>query len=107
MKIWLDDIRTPPDGSWKWFKTAEDAIDWFRLNHDVWDVEILSLDNDLGEGRDEGYKVLDWLEEKKFYVPNFVVPKKIQVHSANPVARGRMEQSIERMVGSNRYRRKI
>ena len=54
MKIWLDDIRTPPDGSWKWLKTAEDVIDWFRLNHDVWDVEILSLDNDLGEGRDEG-----------------------------------------------------
>ena len=107
MKIWLDDIKTPPAGGWKWLKTAEDVIDWFRLNHDVWDVEILSLDNDLGEGRDEGYKVLDWLEEKKFYVPNFVVPKKIQVHSANPVARRRMEQSIERMVGSNRYRRKI
>ena len=107
MKIWLDDIRTPPDGSWKWLKTAEDVIDWFRLNHDVWDVEILSLDNDLGEGLDEGYKVLDWLEEKKFYVPNFVVPKKIQIHSADPVARRRMEQSIERMVGSNRYRRKI
>ena len=56
MKIWLDDIRTPPDWSWKWLKTAEDAIDWFRLNHDVWDVEILSLDNDLGEGLDDGYK---------------------------------------------------
>ena len=96
MKIWLDDIRTPPDGSWKWFKKAEDVIDWFRLNHDVWDVEILSLDNDLGEGCDEGYKVLDWLEEKKFYVPNFVVPKKIRVHSANPVARRRMEQIIEK-----------
>lgn len=96
MKIWLDDIRTPPDGSWKWLKTAEDVINWFRLNHDVWDVEILSLDNDLGEGLDEGYKVLDWLEEKKFYVPNFVVPKKIQVHSSNPVARRRMEQIIEK-----------
>ena len=65
MKIWLDDTRTPPDGSWKWLKTAEDVIDWFRLNHDVWDVEVLSLDNDLGEGCDEGYKVLDWLEKKE------------------------------------------
>ena len=96
MKIWLDDIRTPPDGSWKWLKTAEDVIDWFRLNHDVWDVEVLSLDNDLGEGRDEGYKVLDWLEKMKFHTLNFIVPKKIQVHSANPVARRRMEHIIEK-----------
>lgn len=96
MKIWLDDMRTPPDSGWKWFKTANDVMDWFRLNHDVHEVEILSLDNDLGEDQVEGYKILDWLEEKKFFVPDFIFPHKIQVHSANPVARRRMEQVIKK-----------
>ena len=27
MKIWVDDIRTPPDDTWEWVKTSQEAID--------------------------------------------------------------------------------
>ena len=60
-------------------------------------IEVLSLDNDLGEGLEEGYKVLDWLEEKAFGEPLFTIPMDIKVHSANPVARKRMETIIKKL----------
>lgn len=97
MKIWLDDLREPPTDEWVWCNATHSVETLLSLSNNAhFDVEVLSLDNDLGEGRDEGYRVLDWLEEKKFHNPNFTVPKKIQVHSANPVARRRMEQIIEK-----------
>lgn len=96
IKIWLDDVRTPPSEGWTWCKTVNEVEAMIALNNKYCTIEVLSLDNDLGEGKDEGYKVLDWLEEKKFHTLNFIVPKKIQVHSANPVARRRMEQIIEK-----------
>ena len=58
--------------------------------------EFLSLDNDLGEGLAEGYKVLDWLEEE-FYVNNFPLPKIILVHSANSAAMMRMNSVISKL----------
>ena len=96
MKIWLDYLRTPPSEEGTWCKNTTEVKALLSLSNSRWDVEVLSLDNDLGEGLDEGYTVLDWLEEKKFRNPNFAVPKKIQIHSANPVARKRMEQIIEK-----------
>jgi hypothetical protein len=53
-------------------------------------VEI-SLDNDLGDGRMEGYQVLDWLE-------SLLIPVEfgIHIHSANSVARERMRAIIQR-----------
>ena len=47
-------------------------------------IEIISLDNDLGEREKEGYKVLDWLESLQK-----PVDFSIHIHSANPVARER------------------
>lgn len=96
MKIWLDDLRTPPSEEWTWCKNTTEVKALLSLSNSRWDVEILSLDNDHGEDKIEGYRVLDWLEEKKFFVPGFVFPHKIRIHSANPVARRRMEQIIEK-----------
>ena len=54
-------------------------------------IEIISLDNDLGEGLEEGYKVLDWLE-------SLLIPVEfgIHIHTSNSVARERMRAIIER-----------
>ena len=54
-------------------------------------IEIISLDNDLGEREKEGYKVLDWLESLQK-----PVDFSIHIHSANPVARERMRAIIQR-----------
>ena len=90
-KIWLDDIRPAPDKTWIHEETAEDMIALMRQILD-WglEIEIISLDNDLGKGRMEGYKVLDWLESLMIPV-NF----EIHIHSANPVARERMRTIIQ------------
>lgn len=54
-------------------------------------IEIISLDNDLGDLEKEGYKVLDWLESLQK-----PIDFSIHIHSANPVARERMRAIIRR-----------
>ena len=44
MKLWLDDVRKPPDDSWTWCRSAEDAI-VFARGHEC---EKWALDYDLG-----------------------------------------------------------
>ena len=97
-RLWLDDVRSIP--TWMdnpncvWYIRAEDMIgDMKRLNKlfSLSDIEYISLDNDLGEGRMEGYKVLDWLESLQ--IP---IPFGIHIHTSNSVARERMRAIIQR-----------
>lgn len=95
INIFLDDLRETPDGFERTYNVA-DTIKSLVLNHN--NVNILSLDNDLGENEVEGYKVLDWLEKEVFENGNVkFLPKTIRVHSANPVAAKRMKNIIERL----------
>jgi hypothetical protein len=77
MRIYMDDARTTPEG-WTRTYTVEETIAFL----DTRLVTHLSLDNDLGEGQQEGYKVLDWLEEQVFTDMSFPVPE-VTVHSSN------------------------
>lgn len=90
MKIWIDDIRTPPDDDWKWAKTSDNAIQWLiaaeSLGHTV---EVMSLDHDLG-GDDTTRFVVLWLCENGGW------PVEVRVHSSNPVGREWLEGMIER-----------
>lgn len=73
----MDDARTTPTG---WDRTYTVAETIARL--ETRQVTHLSLDNDLGEGQDEGYKVLDWLEEQIYNDMTFPMPE-VTVHSSN------------------------
>lgn len=110
MKIWLDDLRDPvifgenfdvPTRAvkvlmahgregWVWVKTVEAAQDLLERGN----VDVLSCDNDLGAGLTEGYKLLDWLEEKTFSMPDFQIPKYIYVHSDDMAKLNAMQQAI-------------
>ena len=110
MKLWLDDLRDPvtfgenftvPNravrvlmnhgrGGWTWVYTVEAAQAALQEGS----VEVLSCDNDLGSGLTEGYKLLDWLEEKAFTDPDFPIPKHIYVHSDDMAKVGAMQQAI-------------
>lgn len=97
-RLWLDDVRPIPkwmkNSDCIWYNTAEAMIaDMDRLNRffSLDDIELISLDNDLGEGGIEGYRVLDWLESLQIPI-NFG----IHVHTANPVAAERMRAIIRR-----------
>ncbi len=89
MKVYLDDIRTPPDEGWVLVPTTRAAIDLLASGA----VTHVSLDNDLGEGEPEGYLVANWLERRVLTDPAFPIPV-VTVHSANPVARQRMQAAI-------------
>ena len=112
MKLWLDDVRPAPEG-YIWVKTVDEAIyeliryqkeadfcwqhyilgisdkETLERHLKVWCIEEVSCDNDLGEYEVEGYKLLDWLEATGRAYP-------IHIHSANPVARQRMQAIIQR-----------
>lgn len=114
VKLWLDDMRRPPDDNWAWCKTVDEAKAILMTMR----VEEASLDHDLGAcatclgGKDAeewlmdhnmqsmpncdhfgtGYTLVCWLEEN----PQFWPKTKPRVHSANPVGRRRMEVVIDK-----------
>lgn len=61
----------------------------FEKCFNISNIEEISCDNDLGEGLPEGYKLLDWLEATGYNIP-------IRIHSANPVARAKMQSIIKK-----------
>ncbi len=79
MKLWVDDLRTPPPfgTGWSWAKTSAEAIGMLRL----WEFEEMSLDHDLG-GEDTTRPVVLWLCEHEDRWPRVV-----RVHTANPPGR--------------------
>ena len=90
MKIFLDDIRKPPDESWTLCKWPDEVIDLLLTGK----VTHLSLDHDLGnDDFGTGNDVVIWLEEQVYF--NRLRPPIITVHSANPVGRKKMEQGIK------------
>ncbi|WP_440080219.1 cyclic-phosphate processing receiver domain-containing protein [Pseudomonas syringae] len=97
IKVFLDDIRTPPAG-WILVHWPNEAI---KLLQDF-DVEEISLDHDLGDDqRGTGYDVILWIEEK--VALDGFVPPKIVVHSANVSARLKMEQGIKNIIKLSKH----
>lgn len=112
MKIYMDDVRQTPSGYIRVYTVQQAVNEIVRCNKEtdfllsqyilgyierelfdkcmkVFTIEEISCDNDLGENEAEGYKLLDWLEATGRNIP-------IRIHSANPVARQRMQAIIQR-----------
>lgn len=88
MKIFLDDIRSIPNG----FEGARGYDDFVRIySQNKGKVEEISLDHDLGELK-TGYSVCLWLVENDA----FEGLKKITIHTANPVGSKNMAQLLDR-----------
>jgi len=85
MKLWVDDLREPPDGSWLIARSSRAAIEALRSG---W-FDQLSLDHDLG-GDDTGYVVALWLEEHPH-----LAPAMMRCHSANPVGHDRIQAAFD------------
>ncbi len=88
MKIYLDDLRSAPEG-WIHVYWPDEAIELLETGK----VDIISLDHDLGDDeRGTGYDVVIWIEEA--VITRGFKPPEIKVHSANSSARIRMEAGI-------------
>ena len=95
MKIWLDDVRPPPDG-WTWAKSPSSF--WAEMAiAETADIEItaISFDNDLGDGKTEGWELVNSL--LKILQRGVVRPlnAELSCHSMNPVAKARIEATLE------------
>ena len=93
IKIWIDDIRTPPSEEWVWIKSVNDAKKYISMVSPCGEAEIiLSVDHDAGEYYQYGgdyIKLLDWLEETGRNYP-------IRIHSMNIVGVHNMRAIIRR-----------
>lgn len=93
LKLWIDDIREPPDHTREWVTTSEAAIatlKFFTQDYNRNFVrEHISFDHDLG-GDDTTRPVVLWMIENNFKF------KVYTVHSANPVGVDWLTGMIER-----------
>lgn len=61
LKIYLDDIRTPPDNSWLVVRSVDDFKQ--RILSTSMPITELSFDHDLGEDVSDGYDAAKWFVE--------------------------------------------
>lgn len=93
MKLWIDDVRKPPEG-YAWVASVNSAKHLIetmetRCSHPI---ELIDIDHDAGFYAKDGgdyIKLLDWLEETGRNYP-------IRIHSMNPVGRENMRRIIQR-----------
>lgn len=114
MKIYLDDIRTPIDDyNWTIVRSYDEFVDLIHSIDDFSDIELISLDHDLGESAmneffisQQTYKInydrikektgldcakflvdyyLDMTDPKGLGVESSIPFPVVKVHSANPI----------------------
>ena len=89
-KIWVDDIRYPPNTDWIWVKSVNQAKTLIEILENTDSEMLISLDHDAGDyGPPDYIKILDWLEETSRNYP-------IHIHSMNVVGVANMRAIIER-----------
>jgi hypothetical protein len=89
MKLWLDDIRTMPEGfDWHCWGSGE-AFHWIRTGT----VTFISFDHDLGEDSLTGYDVAKEIE--RLASIGMIPTIEWTVHSANPVGRKNIEMAMQ------------
>lgn len=70
IRLWLDDLRPHPDG-WTRAYTLAEAIE--ILDRERENLTELWIDNDLGDGAPEGWRIADWLCEQHLFPPTVLV----------------------------------
>jgi hypothetical protein len=89
MKLWVDDLRSPPDSTWHWVLTVEDALTCIRRST----ISEIAFDHDLGTGG-EAYNIAVYIEEGAYFK---MLPRmKWSIHSANPVGAQKIRIAMER-----------
>ena len=86
MKLFVDDLRDPPDATWTVARTSAEAL---AILESGAQVDELSFDHDLG-GDDTSRPIVLWLSEYGGW------PATVRVHSANPVGVEWLVGMIER-----------
>lgn len=87
-KLWIDDVRRPPDDTWHWETTIDGAKTYYMRHRD--DLTHISFDHDLGwDTKRHDYtstiELANEIERMSYEGKN----KKFEwtIHSMNPVGR--------------------
>jgi hypothetical protein len=96
MKLWIDDLRLPPEG-YTWCKTVDQAKQQIEdceymystsREKDFWTIEVIDTDHDAGDyGPPDYIELFNWLEETGRNYP-------IRIHSMNPIGRDNIRRII-------------
>ena len=104
VKLWIDDVRDPPDSTWKVARTSAGAID--VLQNMEFLPDVISFDHDLG-GDDTTLNVVDYLYEcmykGKLLPPDFIY----QIHSQNPVGAVNIKSKMDQLLDHQKQNRAI
>lgn len=98
MKLWIDDIRTPPDDTWHICRTVLSAIR--ALHAFKGNVTHINLDHDISHqivmgGMSRPYACDETFEAVAFYIKELVKHDaewrpEVRIHTSNPVGAQRM-----------------
>lgn len=89
MRLWIDDIREPPNNTWTWAKTESEALVIVKAQNADNPIEAVSFDHDLGGTEDTRSIVLYMAEHNVF-------PPYCWVHSMNPIGAKYLRDTINR-----------
>lgn len=101
LKIWIDDIRKPPNSGYFWIKSVNEAKSFIvdqELMYNVsgkkeyYRIDLIDIDHDAGIYNADGgdyINLLNWFEETGRRYP-------IRIHSMNPVGVCNMRRIIRR-----------
>lgn len=91
MKLFLDDIRNPPEKGWVTIRRIWMMKILLWLNKRIPFITHVSLDHDLGDNQPTGYDLVKWMAEFDTWPT-----KAVHVHSRNPVGAASMVATINR-----------
>lgn len=98
-RLWIDDLRTPPDETWRWAKSVHEAkLRFIQLGGLNGKEGIVSLDHDAAEYAFMGgdyIEFLNWLEGKKYLDHSDFSHVIFHFHSMNPVGVRNMRTVIK------------
>lgn len=97
--VWFDNLCPAPEG-FIHTKTVEDTLRVIFTTYNIFQknyIDILYINNDLGEDEEEGCRVLEYLEAWKSKDHDFELPNRICIHSINPVVKKRIQQTIDKL----------
>lgn len=94
MKLFLDDVRDPPDDTWVVARSYDEAVEVIQL-HGLSNIEMVSFDHDLGSEK-TGMDVAHFLINLDLDTGALLDQFTFKVHSANPVGHENIEALLER-----------
>lgn len=93
MKLWIDDVRVPPNETWVWAKNFEQAVRVVAIRGLP---DEISFDHDLGLADERtGLDIAHWLVDADLDGTVNIPPDwNFHVHSANPVGARNIRETL-------------